>query len=194
MKTTTSKPGTSVTNIVFSDGSSKDLDNEFLVRHRAYVPVPIEPTKTEPTDEDFAKHVEEHLGVHYDDAGKPAGVVFEGEVFTLQELGIEEDLAEIQQETTSGVVRGELDPFERLIEYIEETGHEQVTRDMLTPSGVPYVAWDANAMPVIGGDEELHERLGLPDDVIAAMSSNGVVHTMFNPFLHGIPTEGIGHD
>ncbi len=65
---------------------------------------------------------------------------------------------------------------------------------MLTPEGTPYVAWDTSGMPIIGGDDELHERLGLPDNVVVAMEANGVIHKMFNPFLHGIKTEGIQHD
>ena len=66
---------------------------------------------------------------------------------------------------------------------------------MLTPAGTPYVAWsETTQLPVIGGDFDLHERLQLPDDVVAVMSSNGVIHQMFNPFLHGITTEGVRHD
>ena len=61
----------------------------------------------------------------------------------------------------------------------------------------PDFTWRGN-VPVFGHDEALEDELGLPDSVIAVMTSNGVVHKAFNPFstnpFHSIPTEGLKHD
>ena len=148
----------------------------------------------EPTEDDFIQHFEENVDIQYNDEGKPTGLTFEGEHFPLDKLMPE--LAEEAQETTPDTFDlGESDePLQQLREFLKETNRE-MEPEMLTPEGVPFVAWDESTrLPTLGGDEGLHDRLKMPYDTQVVMSSNGVVHAMFNPFLHGIPTEGISHD
>ena len=87
---------------------------------------------------------------------------------------------------------GEMDPYEKLEKYLEDEGYANIEREELTQQNFPDQIW-RDGLPVLGHDVQLEEELGLPDDVIAVMGTNGVVHQAFNPF-HSIMTEGILHD
>ena len=82
--------------------------------------------------------------------------------------------------------QGSEDPFDELREYLEETGVQNISREMMTEENLPYIAWDELGTPLLHGDDKLEEQLNLPDDVQAILSSNGVVHKMFTPGMHGI--------
>ena len=65
-----------------------------------------------------------------------------------------------------------------LDEYIQEQHPEDIGKD---PTTLPWLAMNRLGEPVFGHDDLLHSDLGLPADVKAVQSANGVVFTAWDP-------------
>ena len=63
----------------------------------------------------------------------------------------------------------------------------------ITAEALPFISF-RDETPMLYGDPELRESMGLDDHTRAVMSSNGVIHEMWTPTLAGIPTEGWRND
>ena len=168
-------------------GPSRPLSTAADIREEAARIAALGP----PSMDDIVKHVEEHVGIHYDEEGNAAGLTLHGETFVIDGLFPPET-----QDITPDVMNlsyGTVDPLQKLETYLEGEEYENIEREELVPENFPDIAWN-EGLPVLYEDEQLEERLGLSEGVQAIMTDNGVVHQMFSPFMHGIATEGLRHD
>ena len=161
------------------------------INSKTVVPLP-EAGITAPSD-DFQTILLDELRrrteLHHDDDGELVAITLDGEKFHLDELIGEtpDEIVGTQEELD--ITYGHEDAFEELREYLEETGVQNITKEMMTEENLPDIAWDDEGVPMLHGDEDLEKKLGLPDDVEAVMTSNGVVVSMFHPGLHGFPND-----
>ena len=72
-------------------------------------------------------------------------------------------------------------PFQQ---YMLEEHGERVSQLDVHREDYPYLSFTRTGEVALYGDEALHEKLPLPDNIRAVQSQNGVVHTVFDPAVH----------
>jgi hypothetical protein len=68
-----------------------------------------------------------------------------------------------------------------LQEYIKEQHGVDVTTDEITQAKFPWLAFSAKGEPLLYGDADLHNKLGLPDAYRVVRSQTGILHTAYDP-------------
>ena len=146
----------------------------------------LEQREVQPTAEDFIEHVRNNTEIHTED-GEAVAISFEGQRYEVGDLYPDQEMEETPDEVTAMYTKED----HALAEYLEEINRD--IPDDLSEGELSYIAWDRLGHSALFGDEILEREMGLPEDIQAVMGDNGVVHTMFNPALHGIATHGITH-
>ena len=132
--------------------------------------------------------------------GTTIHVVHEGETHDLRDLVKDNpDLHDALREHLDAFVEGtpddrpleyetsreeETEEIDEILKYLAEEHRMTLTAPEITKENLPFMAFDAEGMVALHGDEQLREEMGVSSNIEVSMSQEGQVRGVYTPFRH----------